>query len=323
MATKRTSSRSRSKDKRLSADAELERLRDLLNKKRDYITILELELFNTRSDLASWKVMYEDKLGPLEKRLQTLRTLLYQTMESKRESFEDEFGDLEMDDNEDSFTFKDRIGDDEDFPSAGQNGHKLSPKLEEQVRKLFRELAKRFHPDLTADPDEKIWREEVMAKINQAYAKRDLQALQALAEQPDRALLEDKAQTREEELKTIKTEIKRLDGVINELKATIAWLEDSPVMKLKLQVRAGGNADKILAIQANSLIEQIADLEEHLIVQGVAIEAIHGQGAVNGHAKAANGRKAYANGHEDEIDDDGFTEYQEKEPEEEESEGLD
>jgi curved DNA-binding protein CbpA len=268
--------------------------------------------------------MYEEKLGPLEKRLQTLRTLLYQTMESKRESFEEEFGDLDMDD-EDPFAFKDRIGDDEDFPSAGQNGHKLSPKLEEQVRKLFRELAKRFHPDLTADPEEKSWREEVMAKINQAYAKRDLQALQALAEQPDRALLEDKAQTREEELKTIKTEIKRLDGVINELKATIAWLEDSSAMKLKLQVRAGGNADKILALQANSLIEQIADLEEHLIVQGVAIEAIHGQGAVNGHAngKAANGRKAYSNGHEEEIDDDGFTEFEEKEPEEEESEGLD
>jgi hypothetical protein len=294
MTARRKSSRPTSRDKRLSADADLERLRDLLNKKRDFITILELELFNTRSDLASWKQLYEAQLDPLEKRVQTLRTLLYQAMESRQESFEDEYGDPNPQDDPEAFEFKDRLDPDQEFPSAGQNGAKLSPKLEERVRKLFRELAKRFHPDLTADPDEKVWREQVMAKINQAFAKRDMAALEALAEQPDRALREDKAQSREEELKWLKGEIKRLDGVIRELKATIKWLEDSPAMRLKLQVRAGADADAILAGLAASLREQIADMEEHLIVQGVPIEVIHAKGASNGAHAAANGHAQQA-----------------------------
>ena len=297
MTARRKNARTASRDKRLSADAELERYRDLLSKKRDYIAILELELFNTRSDLAQWKQLVEERLRPLEKRLHNLRTLLYQTMESKQEDIDEAFADL---DDEEAYKFRDRIDPDEEFPSAGQNGAKLSPKLEEQVRKLFRELAKRFHPDLTADPDEKVWREQVMAKINQAFAKRDLKALEALAEQPDRALREDKEQSREEELKWLKGEIKRLDGVIRELKSTIKWLEDSPAMKLKLQVRAGGDVEKILDGQEAALREQIADLEEHLIVQGVSIEAIHGE-AMNGNGAHENGASEHADGQHETV----------------------
>lgn len=168
MATKR---RKTTRDKRLSADAELERLRDLLNKKRDYISILQLELFNSRADLAPWMNRYEEHVGPFEKRLRELRMLLFQTMEAQHDDFDEDMDGFGLED-EEEFTYQDRIDPDE-FPANGNGAKKLSPKLEEKVRKLFRELAKRFHPDLTADPEEKKWREKVMGKINMAYTKRD------------------------------------------------------------------------------------------------------------------------------------------------------
>ena len=127
---------------------------------------------------------------------------------------------LGVDDQEEEFTYQDR--DDTNGWRKIGNGKKskYSPKMEEQIKNLFRELARRFHPDLTSDPEEKKWREEVMTRVNQAYANRDLKALRALAEQPDRQV-DAPNQTKEQEIAGLRVELKRLDGVIADLKARI------------------------------------------------------------------------------------------------------
>jgi hypothetical protein len=56
---------------------------------------------------------------------------------------------------------------------------------EEQIKRLFRALARRFHPDLAADDADRARRTAIMIHINEVYAQRDLGALMALAEQPD------------------------------------------------------------------------------------------------------------------------------------------
>jgi len=50
-----------------------------------------------------------------------------------------------------------------------------------EIKKLWRTLACRFHPDLTQDESEKRIREEMMKKINEAYVKKDIDALRELA----------------------------------------------------------------------------------------------------------------------------------------------
>jgi DnaJ-domain-containing protein 1 len=50
----------------------------------------------------------------------------------------------------------------------------------EDLKKLYREVAKRIHPDLTTDPVEKVRRQELMIAANQAYEAGDMAALKAI-----------------------------------------------------------------------------------------------------------------------------------------------
>jgi hypothetical protein len=272
MASRKRSSQSINTDKRLSADSELEMLRERLNKKREFIAILELELFNTRAEMAEWGKVYNERIAPLEERLRVLRRTLYEALETQRGAGDglddpEDFALPEEDpEGEDPFAYRARANGRNGH--NGRNGKALPPKLEEEIRRLFRELAKRFHPDLTGDAEEKAWREQIMTRVNQAYTERDLDTLKKLAEQPDRPVPQKK--NREEEVKALRKELKRLDGVIADLKATIRVLEESPVMQLKSEARMQRRDGRDLLTEMEaSLKEQIDDLEEHLTVLGL------------------------------------------------------
>jgi len=272
MPSKKRNSNHKKSNLQSTSDAELTKLRVRLNKKREYIAILELELFNTRVALHEFSVIYNEQVTPLENRLSQLRRKLYEVLEEKRGNDGETHPDF-SEPEEPEFTYKDKG--DNGWRKIGEKKRKPhSPKQEEKIRLLFRELAKRFHPDLTNDPVEKKWREEVMTKVNQAYANRDLKTLQALSEQPDRPA-PSAVQTREQEIAGLKAELKRLDGVISDLKARIRHLEESPAWQLKLEARMQrrSGAD-LLTEMEKKLKEQIADLEEHLIVLGVELEEI-------------------------------------------------
>lgn len=54
-------------------------------------------------------------------------------------------------------------------------------------KRLYRELARRFHPDLAAGSAERAYRTAIMAAVNNAYSGRDIQALRDLAGELDPA----------------------------------------------------------------------------------------------------------------------------------------
>ncbi|MCH7664022.1 MAG: hypothetical protein IH859_09180 [Chloroflexi bacterium] len=268
-----------------TVDGDLARLRVLLSKKQEYVAILELELTNTRADLNSFTQLYNEHIAPLQRRANRLRKLLYEVLEEQRQDNQAEWpqipglgNDANPPDDEEP-----RLEDDpkneansrQTMNRRASNGkaEHLDPKREEQIRGLFRQLAKRFHPDLTADPDEKKQREKVMAYVNAAYSARDLEALLKLAEAPDIAKVNGSL-SQAKQIEQIRAELKRLDVVINELENTIRQIDISPIMQLRLETRLARRAGKeLLSDMASDVDVQIKDLEEHLIVLGVVLEA--------------------------------------------------
>jgi chaperonin cofactor prefoldin len=61
----------------------------------------------------------------------------------------------------------------------------IGPERRVALRKLYRALARRFHPDLGDTEEEMAMRHVMMAKINVAYQTGDLEALERLVEEPD------------------------------------------------------------------------------------------------------------------------------------------
>ena len=124
----------------------------------------------------------------------------------------------------------------------------LSPQA---LKSLYRQLARRYHPDLTTDPVERERRNRLMAEINAAYSRRDLIALQTLAAQsPDMPLDEPLAAIQLRQLQQIRDQLLRR---IDQLKHERHTILNSDLMDLKLQdslgARRGGDVLQTLADQ--------------------------------------------------------------------------
>jgi DNA repair exonuclease SbcCD ATPase subunit len=58
----------------------------------------------------------------------------------------------------------------------------IMPEAKTSLKKLYRMLARRYHPDFAADEADRAYRNRMMILINDAYAEKDVDALLALAE---------------------------------------------------------------------------------------------------------------------------------------------
>ena len=60
-----------------------------------------------------------------------------------------------------------------------------TPRDDAAAKRIYRQLARRFHPDLSANLVEQAYRTSMMAAINNAYSARDVQTLRDLADELD------------------------------------------------------------------------------------------------------------------------------------------
>lgn len=134
-----------------------------------------------------------------------------------------------------------------------------------ELKKLYREVAKKVHPDLATDDEERQRRQKLMVEVNQAYENGNLEQLKAILQDWESSpeslkgegisfdlirIIRQIAQSRER-LKTIQTEIQLLEQT-----------ELSQLRQKILQAKESGQ--DLLANMANDLDEQINDLKEKL-----------------------------------------------------------
>ncbi|GLF96674.1 hypothetical protein [Streptomyces yaizuensis] len=130
----------------------------------------------------------------------------------------------------------------------------------DEARKLYRELARRAHPDLAREEGERIRREEFITRVNGAYALGDTDALRVLADEWDAGPVpEPEPWSESEELYA------RLEWLAHRkelLAAAARELEESAIgAMLKL---APDDPDRLLEEIAEQLLAQVAEREDEL-----------------------------------------------------------
>ncbi len=95
-------------------------------------------------------------------------------------------------------------------------------KPSENLKKLFREVAKKIHPDLASDEKEKNRRHELMAKLNLAYDRLDEESIHAV-------LLEWEAGHHPEKNVTLGTQLVKTVRQVAQIKKRLSRIEEELV----------------------------------------------------------------------------------------------
>lgn len=132
-----------------------------------------------------------------------------------------------------------------------------TPVDERQVKQMYRQLARRFHPDLASDPQERAYRTEKMAAINDAYAARSLAELVALAEGVDMAGFSptSQGQTEGQMIEALEEELRRIERRLKAIRFEIANVTNRSSVQLSMEAKIARRQGRDL------LAEMRADLE--------------------------------------------------------------
>ena len=225
---------------------EKRKLQQTIFEKEKFLIVILAEGEHLRIDLSVLKQEYDIKIGRLYLRIDDLdldieiqengdllnkgfsfteaQKLVEETLQKKRERIKEEYHDL----NEEVKDFK---------------KHKTaSVDEQEELKKLWRKLAHKYHPDLAHG------NEEMMKKINKAYFEGDLETLSAI----DRELFRENIRT--STIEELKVKLENLIKSIEKANSELDILRKSEWAILKKNIKAAGKQKRDLL---NELTEKI------------------------------------------------------------------
>ena len=147
--------------------------------------------------------------------------------------------------------------------SAGETQKIPLPKEEkfaptEDLRKLYREVAKKIHPDLTTDLKERNRRHDLMARLNKAYDEQEEGKIRSILQEWEEGIHNEEAlgvgARLVKTIRKIAQARQRLDRIMLE----IEQLQNSEMFKLKEKVDAAGKEGRDI------LAEMVSDIEEKI-----------------------------------------------------------
>lgn len=136
----------------------------------------------------------------------------------------------------------------------------------ENLKKLFREVAKSIHPDLATDEEERARRHGLMAEANRAYEEGDEVRLQAILREWESSPESIKGNGPGAELVRVIRKIAQVQERLRIIEAEITQLEKSDLYQLQARVKeAEAEGHDLLAEMADRVDEQIADARRRLV----------------------------------------------------------
>jgi len=236
----------------------LRALRAEIEQRQETIARLEQERTDLELELAAFEVVYNAEVKPLQDELNAVdrsieeyeaRNRLVRLRGSQLSPTQLE-AEVELRLGKSSAPTFSQAGSTDYVRGKWENVPQTEPDVvtKAELKSLYRELAKRFHPDLAAEGLEREARTARMAEINEAYARRDMASLR-------RAASESGTQPQlPPTLAELLAERDRLDALIVRLRQDIAELNRDPLMLLKIDVAlARHSRQDLLAKMATEL----------------------------------------------------------------------
>ncbi len=106
-------------------------------------------------------------------------------------------------------------------------------------KRMYRELAKRCHPDLAGSAEERARRAGLMQRINEAFEDGDIQALRALLHETEANEPAFSRRTTADKLQWARVELARLDRQVAELRSELVQLHVGELYRLWRRHEAG------------------------------------------------------------------------------------
>jgi len=146
--------------------------------------------------------------------------------------------------------------------SASERSHEPAPEHftpPEDLRKLYREVAKRVHPDLAANDEDRATRTRLMVEANEAYEQGDEDRLRTILEQYEERPEAVQGETIGDKLIKLIRKIAQIKKRLEAISQEIAELEATPIGQLYTQARESGETvEQLLERLAKHLDGEIA-----------------------------------------------------------------
>lgn len=135
----------------------------------------------------------------------------------------------------------------------------------ENIKSLFREAAKRIHPDFANDENDRIRRTKLMAEINEAYKAGDEKRLRRILKEwensPENIVGDDVGAKLIRTIRQIANIQERISGLESEIKV----LMETAIYRLKVKIESTNTeVAKVLEDMASKLDEQIVEQQQRL-----------------------------------------------------------
>lgn len=211
-------------------DEALTRLRAAVEQAKTELIEKEAELADRLAEVNAFEFDFEARVGYLYDQLEALEAEIERYMERLQRVRQKQLG-------------RDYLPVEEQYrrawqrpatatPPVGPPLQPVSPASEAEIKQLYRQLARRFHPDLAVNEADRTDRTEKMTAINNAYAARSLAELTALAQ-----TLNIEPSTFNVSIEALQAELDRCQRRLAEIERELRQLPHRPSVQLSLEVK--------------------------------------------------------------------------------------
>ncbi|MGW6916537.1 rhodanese-like domain-containing protein [Kitasatospora sp. NPDC054939] len=229
---------------------------------------MDVDLQTLRVEIDNFALIHYQLLGPLYARLDELDALVAEAVAARTGHPDDLRRAAEARHRVDELPDLDALFDAVQESAQEQQVPAPAPEPPARVRpgkdaqRIYRDLARRAHPDLTTDPAEQQRRAAFIARVNEAYAHGDTAALEVLSAEWSTAPEAAPAEDSPDRLDWLRRRLEWLTGRIGRIAAEQVRLEDSAMGQLL--ALAPQDPDGLLQELAEQLLARAAAQQAEL-----------------------------------------------------------